>query len=284
VRTQPRIFIPGAGFVSVPPRFFQQRKNPLAEERLSPQEREWKESAWATTNRPLRTRPDWNARGVDVNKIGVLDLLGLDPRELTQGKVLDVCAGGGNALREARSWGLDYYAVDLLPILSFTRDDRIGGYRHDLVDAAKKFPGRVIAADASKTLPFADRTFDVVFSCTGMPKFTPTPEAYVNSILEMIRVADRKVAFTTTEMKGAIDHTYRRDVDFHFRLYDWIMQRLAPYGIVAERAAGQLANAIHLTVKDRDHAALEADREALIADAKNFVVKSQPAWSFPGMR
>jgi SAM-dependent methyltransferase len=227
--------------------------------------------------------PGWNVGRIDVNKIGVLDLLGLPAKELTPGKVLDVCAGGGRGLRQARAIGLDYYAVELLPVLSFVKNTRIDGYRSDLAEVAREHPGRVVAADASKAIPFAPRSFDVVFSCTGMPKFTPTPEAYVNSILEMIRVADRKVAFTTTEMRGTIDHPFRRRIDFHFRLIDWLKE-LRKYGIEASLVRGGLANAIHLDVSHRDAAALEADSERLIAEARRFVVEPRPSRAFPGMR
>ncbi len=108
-------------------------------------------------------------------------------------KLLDVGTGGGRVIEESRQVGLDIIGVDIIPAIS---DQRAEKARTDLEAVAKKYPGSIIGADATESLPFRDNSVDIVFSHLALPEYARSPKELAVSLLEMFRVARERVIIT----------------------------------------------------------------------------------------
>jgi len=184
---------------------------------------------------------------------GILVELGLPLNNLVGKKVLEVCCGGGGAVKEARALGINYVGIDILPILKEISlesplvantpvdkrteqtthvNNNINEKKKELIDMAQT--NAVIAGDATLTLPFAENAFDIVLSCLGLPDYATDSKGAITSILEMIRIAKEKVVISagwneTNNPRGIIPIGVQPN-DFSFRMKD-LLDELKTYGI-----------------------------------------------------
>lgn len=137
---------------------------------------------------------------------GTLDLLSLTPSNLLGKKILDIGIGGGRAVEEAVEMGIDVVGFDILPTYTSLDIEKIAQYdardarlvRENLrkLKTVAKRTKRVVAGDATKTLPFANNTFDFTVSCFALPEYSKTEIQAKTAIDEMIRVSWEKAVFT----------------------------------------------------------------------------------------
>lgn len=138
-------------------------------------------------------------------KESVLDRLCLTEADLRGKCVLDVGTGGGRAYEQAMqnavTFGWDYYAIDLAHIVTEKgfRDSRSALREQVAIDnltrVIKQYPDHFRTADATRRIPFPDRSFDLVFSCIALPSYARNEQEAIRSIFEMIRVSRGKVVF-----------------------------------------------------------------------------------------
>lgn len=94
--------------------------------------------------------------------------------------VLDIAAGSGNASIPAARKGADVVASDLTPEL-FEAGRQLAAEEHVQLSWRE--------ADA-QSLPFADRSFDVVMSCVGV-MFAPHHQASADELIRVCRIGGR---------------------------------------------------------------------------------------------
>jgi len=145
-------------------------------------------------------------RHLEDKGFGTLDNLSLRSSDLLKKKVLDIGIGGGRAVEEAVGIGIDVIGFDILSTYTSIDIEKIAQYavrdarlvRENLrkLKAVAKRTRRIVAGDATKTLPFVNNAFDFTISCFGLPEYSKTETQAKNSINEMIRVSREKVVFT----------------------------------------------------------------------------------------
>ena len=219
---------------------------------------------------------------------GELEYLGMKVEELLPGRVLDVGIGGGRSLQQALQLGIDMYAVDL------ALRARVGGTHpgartqareqialENLQAIRDEYPQRFVEADAAQRIPFADDYFETVIACMSLPNYARNPKEAVTSILEMIRVAQRRVVFISpyhaipeSDLSGGVGIAANK---FNFRLAAFI-HALEQYGInlswkqvpnKSDYSDGDIVSA-HLDVSKKDQERLNSERQLLLDAADTF--------------
>lgn len=268
---------------------FQEEKN----ERIDPAYRGYVSNRLLTTSRPFSgdgflKKLAKIGLSYDEAVGGELEYLGMKVEELSPGRVLDVGIGGGWSLLQSLQLGIDMYAVDLALAA------RVGGIHPGARTQAREqialeslraikdeYPQRFIEADAAQRIPFADDYFKTVIACMSLPNYARNPREAVASILEMIRVAQGRVIFTSpyhviperdvSGVVGIADHK------FNFRLAAFL-HTLEGYGIdhswrvVPNRSAysdGDIVSA-HLDVSKKDRGRLNSERQLLLDSADTY--------------
>ncbi|QBX54978.1 class I SAM-dependent methyltransferase [Nocardioides seonyuensis] len=197
--------------------------------------------AWAKVypllvEHPVLGAPLWRL-GLDSD-IALLYRAAEEIGELPAGaRVLDVPVGGGVALRGLRpGGGLDYVAADISPTM--LRRAEAAARRHDVADQVT-----TALADVGD-LPFADGSFDMVVSFTGLHVF-PDPR---RAIHEMVRVLARGGVLTGSALfSGDFRGLQRRYALVH--AFGRMSQVLGPMCTAAEARAWLLeagADEVHL--------------------------------------
>lgn len=180
--------------------------------------------------------------------LGSLDMLGLAFRDL-QGKVLDVGVGGGRSLRQAVERGIDYYGVDILPLLDAAsipsiRQVNILEMQRRFLKTASMYPNRMSAADfCLPSIPFAENSFDVVLSAGGLPGYARNAQEAIISVTNMLNLSRQKVAIhggwdASNNASGTIRlGTAALGGQFSFNMKGFV-ERLRAYGISYVIASG----------------------------------------------
>lgn len=226
----------------------------------------------------------------EVKGRGILELLGMQIEDIAEKRVLDVGVGGGRALHQARKASIDYYAVDILPVVdpatapSDVAREITGQMQIELTRIAQEYPGRVFAVDATQRFPFRDNEFDVALSAVSMPNYARSPEGAIMSMLEMVRVSREKVVFCKAWHE---DNAYGlvsigiEPYQFNFELKRFL-ELLGGFGInysiSDSHRIERVFRGTHLDLGNKNQKLLNSQQEAIVAAARDFVSRQELDW------
>jgi len=133
--------------------------------------------------------------------MGNLDFLGLRLSDLIGKKILDVGMGGGKTLDHALELGLNFFGLDILPLIDPTplepmKRTAVLTQRAEYERVRNKYPDRVQAVNfCSAEVPYSSDEFDIVLSAVALPDYARSSKEAIYSILNMIKLAREKVVF-----------------------------------------------------------------------------------------
>lgn len=201
--------------------------------------------------------------------LGELDMWEMKIDHFVNKRVLSVGVGGGRDVEQGLEMGLDIYGVDVLPIFNKKTSidpfiqEGMNEYRARRLKAVgAKYPGRILASDAGQALPFADDSFDIVYSYCGMPGYSRTNKEAVVSILEMLRVAKTEVIFSGN-ISDKADMGIQRWNHF-FPMKSFLVELNISTGITYEGKRNKIIDFIRIDLSRADKSRLSIATQGLI--------------------